>query len=676
MKTRGGRLGDVKQNIFLSADYYPPGTYRRLLSWYHDLNAQSDPLGAEFIPLSATKPNPKWFVVGVLPPATNITGRLLDRSSSIAALDPGELKGLPSGPAGAGGSGGYTGGKSNGEIIKEIAESMNGIDQRKDPEKYTDFLLTPGDKAEPGTEAWMTGYYLMPDTYSCALFGGGCLRAAGISPEDYPELYEQYDAVNGAAYENLRAPAERLGAVVQLEDTLTNLPDLGDIVYTQSATGAHVFVVTTPLSEHEKYKVPFHESISGGQQPYGVWSYQSGNSAYDGPAYPGDGIDPDSGGIGFSHGAGKGEYYWMDPGYKSGAKTRTVRYAGGEVQVLWWVDVSKLNLPGGTGEPPPETWKDEGADAAAEAAKENDKTAGTGLNETPLGKKLLAAQARQIREAQEAYAKMANTPPLRLLVNPRSFDVKGAKIVNDGNWTRKGHVIEHWGDEQDKISASGRIAGFYAVDALDTDRGPGLTRTARNFSRAWQNFQSLYMLYRNNGAMFLSDYNQHGEAGEHPENLALVGTIYIYYDGILYLGSFDTFNISEEEGSPHTIEYSWEFTVRAAFLLDRLPGEDRSQDTYGAPALIRGIKTDVLGKGYQIETNQAALADPPLEGIEYIQALERGEIPIDDQDENRVPVPSPILDSLVEQAGANPGNTGGAEDEEPFAQPRFLPENI
>jgi len=176
---------------------------------------------------------------------------------------------------------------------------------------------------------------------------------------------------------------------------------------------------------------------------------------------------------------------------------------------------------------------------------------------------------------------MQNTPPLRLLVNPNSFSVKAQKIVSDGNWGRKGPIIEFWGDDQDKISGSGQVAAFYTLDALPQlgRGGPGLARSARNMSLAWQNFQSLYLLYRNNGGLHLPDVNQR----DRDVLLTVVGSVYIYYDGILYIGSFDSFNVREADQKPFTVEYDFEFTVRAAFLLDRPSDFD-----YGGAAAFVG----------------------------------------------------------------------------------------
>lgn len=190
---------------------------------------------------------------------------------------------------------------------------------------------------------------------------------------------------------------------------------------------------------------------------------------------------------------------------------------------------------------------------------------------------LLSNQRAYMLAIKTALQAMMNTPPLRLLVNPNSFGVKSQKIVSDGNWGRNGPIIEFWGDDQDKISGSGQVAAFYALDANPVlgRGGPGLTRHARNHSLAWQNFQSLYLLYRNNGGMYLADLSQQDK----DILLTTVGSVYLFYDNILYIGSFDSLNVSEADSKPFTVEYSFEFTVRAAFLLDFPPSAEAFKDS-------------------------------------------------------------------------------------------------
>ena len=208
-------------------------------------------------------------------------------------------------------------------------------------------------------------------------------------------------------------------------------------------------------------------------------------------------------------------------------------------------------------------WATNGATNAQNAAKQQEKTKGTPLNATDLGKSLTEKQRAQIAASQLALAQLQDLPPLRLLVNPQRLGWKESKIVSDGNRSRSGQIVEHWGDDQSKLSASGMLAAFYAMDVYNAN-GPGLNRTARNFSAGFQNFQALYLIYRNNAGMYLEDYA--GVVGD--RNLSMLGSVYIYYDNILHIGSFDSFDITETDQKPYTLEYSFEFSVRASFLLD------------------------------------------------------------------------------------------------------------
>lgn len=563
----------IKDNILSAGDYYPPGVYARLLSWYHDLEVKPDEMGPEFIPLTAVRPNPKMFVVGVLPPAQVISGRLLDRSASVRNLDPHTDIGQLGGGGAAAAIPNYGGGSSAGERIAGIALSMDGVNSADDPDRYSEFLMSQGDRdadAANGNNYWKN-YYSTPvnrtDTKtplppsSCGIFALACLRAAGMSDEIIDRNY-----VVSAGIRQNKELAIKYDAWV--EGSSPTLPDIGDLVLTKPPKfNWHYEVMTQKPAVGQETS-----TTSGGQRD---------------PARKSMGVKAYG-----STWRRNGDRWEMQ-------KLGTWRYVDG------WVDVSKLPIPGSAPQPP--AFQPEGSEAAKTAQKQNDKLGNTGLNSTDIGVALLQAQADLAKKARAAMEAMANTPPLRLLVNPRQFDVKGTKIVQDGNWGRNGHIIEHWGDEQDKVSASGRVAGFYAVDAFGNG-GPGLTRTARNYSAAWQNLQSLYMLYRNNGAMYLPDYYNR----EEHHNLALMGSIYIYYDSILYIGSFDTFTITEEDAAPHTVEYSWEFSVRAAFLLDVIPGEIGANEpgSYGAGSLFRsssGIPTSSATK----KTDTPARVPPP-----------------------------------------------------------------
>jgi hypothetical protein len=231
-------------------------------------------------------------------------------------------------------------------------------------------------------------------------------------------------------------------------------------------------------------------------------------------------------------------------------------------------------------------WAVSGGRNARVASQDRQDLAGLDVQYLKFNTDLLAVQKSLAKATQKALEQMGRAPPLRFLVNPNKFSVKSQKIASDGNWTRNGPIIEFWGDDQDKISGSGQVAAFYAIDAKAPNvlgGGPGITRTARNASMAYQNFQSLWLIYKNNGGVYLpSDLSQQ----DRDITLSTVGSVYIYYDNILYLGSFDSFNVTEEATKPFTLTYDFEFTVRAAFLLEHPADFNYNTQT---PDLKRGL---------------------------------------------------------------------------------------
>ena len=228
--------------------------------------------------------------------------------------------------------------------------------------------------------------------------------------------------------------------------------------------------------------------------------------------------------------------------------------------------------PVGGDVPQPNSWYAGGGGGMAQtAAQQLTVQSTTVLNTTNTGTQTLASQqTAMINAITQQVNQMVNTPPLRLLVNPRSFKNSLEKITSDGSWGRNGPIIEHWGEQMDKIEASGKIAAFYALDSNPpgqlTDNDPGLTRMVRNSSTAYQNLLSLYLIYRNNGGIWTEDFINPAST---KTNLSIVGSIFIFYDNILYVGSFDNFTISESDEAPYSLEYSFSFTVRAWFELDQ-----------------------------------------------------------------------------------------------------------
>lgn len=196
---------------------------------------------------------------------------------------------------------------------------------------------------------------------------------------------------------------------------------------------------------------------------------------------------------------------------------------------------------------------------------------------------------------QVRYNGAAEDPPaLVMLVNPSTMTVSKSKKVN-AEFTRGGHIVEEWGDMQDTLQFSGKIGGFYVLNP--TNGFSGLNRYHRSNAPSFKNLMNLFMIYRNNGMVYdktirdpqqtasdrlmknkgLSYVNDRiPRMVQNVKNrIAVVGDIYLSYDGVSYKGSFDDFSIEESADSPYTLSYKFSFVVQSKVEEDK-----RSIDTY------------------------------------------------------------------------------------------------
>lgn len=492
------------------------------MGFYSNLSLEQDTLGSQYIALSSVAQrgrNPKKFVIGVLPPVGVITGRILDRSASIP-LD----AIIPSKQA------------SEQRLRTTQAEEVSTVEQIENKQSRIPTSFRNFSKANIRT----------------------------LRPEIQP-LAEELVA---------RCAAEGIPLIVTV-GTRTN--EQQDKIYAQGRTPGNNQPLATGAkggqSKHN-YGVAFDTAIivNGKEsQSRALWEKVGAIGEEIGLAWGAHIIPPPPDDLGHFQ-------------YDGGLTIEQLK-AGVELPAPPFLDTSVR------GDTQTGNWQKDGAQSASTSRQQQAQLANTDLNSSNLGLQFQAAQRAQIRATQEALTNLQNVPPLRMLVNPKSFTVRGEKITQDGNWGRNGPIIEHWGDNQDKISGSGSVAGFYALTGslappppgtsqapVTGSNGPGLTRMARNFSMGYQNFMSLYLLYRNNAGLYIQDYG----SVEQRLNLSTLGSIYIYYDNILYIGSFDTFNVTEDDTRPFTLDYSFEFTVRASFLLDRPTDQGF---TYGFPAI-------------------------------------------------------------------------------------------
>ena len=226
-------------------------------------------------------------------------------------------------------------------------------------------------------------------------------------------------------------------------------------------------------------------------------------------------------------------------------------------------------------------------------------------------------------------------PPLQLLINPTTFNYSTTKKINP-NYTRSGYVVEEWGEYLDVITMSGTIGGYFIKYASSVFSG--LNRYDKRRSPSFQNLQTLFLTYRNNGNLYTNTVKSNvvntntkliqaaktpitervPKTLENPKNrISKVGSVYMYYDKTVYEGSFDEFNIEENAEKPYNLNYGFKFTVR-----HRNTSDSRTYQYYNQVMLESGDVSKnvsqtrrILKEALNIETNsnfeQESISAPP-----------------------------------------------------------------
>ena len=681
----------IFQQIETKADFYPPNVYAGLLTYYSNLSLERDSLDSQFTPLSAVDRrgrNPKLFVIGILPPSSNVTGRLLDRSATsgtttIQNVSPTVVENPAPLPiqdnAGANASqvtlGPYQIPIGTGPTNVGQVRQTDGVGPDKGPPIKTQMSIPQIWKTMRDAYVQVTGreptatelqFYVAQSLRETGgswpnnnvgfvgNYGGGAPLTppekrpgpptrtipAGVTtfrqPPPDSNLYKSYASPQEGAKAYLSFLTKNPATIqaAQQGDTLGFLTGLAQQGYYEASVD--VYYRGTQKSGPEPLYPTLLNRVANTMVTQGV----SLGVADPAPLHAPDALAyKESSGAYIARAGVKGNrplppIHRFNPGSP---------YGPGDL------------LPPGTGTPQVNaSWVSDGSPAAMESRKNLSKIATTQITvTTDLGKRFQDAQRAQILATQKALENMRNTPPLRMLVNPSSFTVSAEKITSDGNWGRNGPIIEHWGDQQDKISGSGSVAGFYALAKSLKDPkavgAPGLTRMARNFSLGYQNFLSLYLLYRNNAGLYLNDMGQ----SDKRLNLSMVGSVYIYYDNTLYIGSFDSFNVTEDDTKPFTLNYSFEFTVRSTFLLDNPPVQGTgNNNTF---ALNNTTSAFLPAGGGDILGGQVTLS-PEDEVTPNV--IDLGDI---DQLVNHNVIDLGDIDVLVASSPQKPGNESGAK---------------
>lgn len=142
---------------------------------------------------------------------------------------------------------------------------------------------------------------------------------------------------------------------------------------------------------------------------------------------------------------------------------------------------------------------------------------------------------------------------LALHTNPVSLTESMTKNKNIV-MTYGGFVEFVWPDELDSISASHSTGAFLGPEGL-INGSDGLSVPSRKSpdakkTIAWERFQDLLDLFRNNGII----YDGAGKP-------ILRGQVLMIYDRGIFQGYFSTFSVTESDDAPFSMNLDWEFKV-------------------------------------------------------------------------------------------------------------------
>lgn len=194
-------------------------------------------------------------------------------------------------------------------------------------------------------------------------------------------------------------------------------------------------------------------------------------------------------------------------------------------------------------------------DGTVTTIEEDDPIGGrTGRNLRPVTDARAEIANAQVEDLQAQIKAAKATPALYMLISPQSFSRSYEHSV-DTPKARRRHIVHMWLEKPMTISCKGVTAAQYTMDGAGAG---GLTHQKRIHSLAYRNLMSLVRIYKNNGWLYTKKSS--GDRNDGMRQIAM--SIYIYFDGHVYIGSFDDFTITDTAEKPYNLEYSFKFTVR------------------------------------------------------------------------------------------------------------------
>jgi len=138
-----------------------------------------------------------------------------------------------------------------------------------------------------------------------------------------------------------------------------------------------------------------------------------------------------------------------------------------------------------------------------------------------------------------------------LHVNPQSIGVTYGKVIERVQ-TRGGYVEQHWGEGPRSLDFKMVTGGFMRLySGLSNITGGGHdAKGNRRETIAYDKYLDMLALFHNNGSV----YDTMGR-------IVFQGIIKVTYDGGIYLGWFDNFNVSEVAEKPYMFDLSAKYTI-------------------------------------------------------------------------------------------------------------------
>ena len=140
---------------------------------------------------------------------------------------------------------------------------------------------------------------------------------------------------------------------------------------------------------------------------------------------------------------------------------------------------------------------------------------------------------------------------LVLHVNPSTMSIKYERVV-ERMQTKSGYVEQHFGDGTQGIDFEMATGGFMRLySGLSNVTSPEMTEGTRRETLAYDSYLNILALFHNNASV----YDINGQ-------VALQGRIKVSFDGGVYYGWFNTFQVQESADKPY------QFTLSASFEVD------------------------------------------------------------------------------------------------------------